>query len=188
MCNTYMLTSPSGKSYIGVAVDVSKRFYRHKRNKTPIGSAVRKYGNRFAIRTLVIADPSYCYELESRLIEVYDTRWPNGYNMASGGSGGQIPHPITIEKMKKSSRRRYRKNKDSEETKRRKREAAIQNWADPSFRKRMKAARSTEESIKKRRQAAKEQWSDPNFKKKMRPILRRNSLCRYSKNVEKNDA
>jgi hypothetical protein len=91
-----MLTSPSGKSYIGITVKtVEKRFAKHvehalgKRDNGVLYSAVRKYKpENFLVKTLVIAnDWDYLCDLERKAIVAFKTRHPLGYNMTDGGEG-----------------------------------------------------------------------------------------------------
>jgi len=77
----YLVTSPSGKRYVGVtSLPVSRRWNRH----------------------LVHADMAYLYELEPRAIEAYGTRAPRGYNLNAGGEGGQAG--LTDEQRRDHSR------------------------------------------------------------------------------------
>ncbi len=89
-CSVYKLTNQiTGKSYIGVSVNPQVRFNGHCRSPDLIGKTIRKYGKEnFALNTLLIADRDYCYFLESQCINAYQTRVPNGYNIAPGGNRG----------------------------------------------------------------------------------------------------
>lgn len=74
------------QGYVGVtSVGVEKRFSQHKSTsktgKLPISLALRKYGNRVVISTVLIADTEYCYFVEEMLRP--STRI--GWNCASGG-------------------------------------------------------------------------------------------------------
>ena len=92
----YQLTSPSGKSYLGISSKTAAhRFAKHvehalgKRENGVIYSALRKYGSdQFQIKTLVIAnDWEYLCDLEKKAIIALQTRYPHGYNMTDGGEG-----------------------------------------------------------------------------------------------------
>lgn len=92
----YQLTSPSGKSYIGISTKTcDQRWNKHvehamgKRDAGALYNALRKYGPaNFSRRTLAIADDwNYLCYLERRAIEVFGSKYPNGYNLAPGGEG-----------------------------------------------------------------------------------------------------
>jgi group I intron endonuclease len=92
----YQLTSPSGKSYIGITTKtVEKRFAKHvehaigKRENGVVYSALRKYGpSSFSKKILVVADNwDYLCDLERKAIVAFGTRHPSGYNMTEGGEG-----------------------------------------------------------------------------------------------------
>lgn len=91
----YQLTFPSGKSYIGITTEkLTTRISRHLHAaKTgahlALSRAIRKYGDIFDRKILVIADDwKYLCELEKKAIEAYNTFKPNGYNLTKGGEGG----------------------------------------------------------------------------------------------------
>ena len=91
----YMLTFPSGKSYIGITLKTLDRrlsLHRSHARKGRAGaiySAIRKYGDHsFTARKLVITDDrEYLCELERRAIKAFGTRPPYGYNLTDGGDG-----------------------------------------------------------------------------------------------------
>lgn len=91
----YKLTSPSGKSYIGISSKSTEaRWAKHvehalgKREAGALYNALRKYGpHSFIVETLAIAKFDYLRELEKRAIRSFGTLYPNGYNVALGGEG-----------------------------------------------------------------------------------------------------
>lgn len=92
----YQLTSPSGKSYIGITSKTTEeRWAKHKeqaigkRTAGVLYAALRKYGyETFKIKTLVIADDwEYLCHLEKKVICLYNTKAPFGYNVTDGGEG-----------------------------------------------------------------------------------------------------
>lgn len=94
----YSLTSPSGKSYLGITLkSVEKRFAKHvehalgKRENGVLYSALRKYSpETFKVESLVIAnDWAYLCDLEKKAIVAFGSRYPSGYNMTDGGEGIQ---------------------------------------------------------------------------------------------------
>lgn len=90
----YVLTSPSGKQYIGIAKDAKKRWSVHKSvskttdNQTALYQSIRKYGfDSFEKKILVIGEFNYVKELEPKAIIAFGTKKPNGYNLTDGGDG-----------------------------------------------------------------------------------------------------
>lgn len=96
MGTLYRLTSPSGKSYIGISSKTTEeRWKKHiehalgKRTSGVLYTALRKYGSdSFKVETLVIAnDWAYLCDLEKKVIHAYNTKAPFGYNVSDGGEG-----------------------------------------------------------------------------------------------------
>jgi len=92
----YMLTFPSGKSYIGVTSwTTAERFAEHcararrTRRRHAVHSAIRKYGPAAVeTRTLVIADDrDFLHDMEIRAIAAYETKAQKGLNLTAGGEG-----------------------------------------------------------------------------------------------------
>jgi group I intron endonuclease len=87
----YMLTSPSGKSYIGQSCRVEKRLIEHSTKQsrcTAISSAIVKYGwENFKIEilhnNLTVNDANLMENL--CISEAHKTLAPAGYNLTSGG-------------------------------------------------------------------------------------------------------
>lgn len=92
----YKLTSPSGKSYIGIT---SKRFearwakhLEHAAGKRTAGAlyaALRKYGPESFTHEVLTTSASWneLCELERATIQRLGTLAPNGYNITTGGEG-----------------------------------------------------------------------------------------------------
>ncbi len=107
----YMITSPSGKKYIGQTVqslenrwkqhiDASKREY--KDNCKVLNKSLRKYGEKhFLIELLEECEQEYLNERELFYIEKYNTIVPNGMNIKRGGSNGK-QHEDTKKKINDS--------------------------------------------------------------------------------------
>lgn len=100
MGNLYQLTSPAGKSYIGISLKTTEaRWAKHvehaigKRENGALYAALRKYGTEsFQVKTLVVADDwEYLCKLEQKAILAFNTKSPNGYNITDGGEGVQGP-------------------------------------------------------------------------------------------------
>lgn len=105
----YRLTAPNGKAYIGITVNARKRWWTHnqqatKKNvQTALGAAIRKHGfDSFTKEILVIGEIQYLKELETRAIEAYATRSPQGYNLTAGGDGLFNPSPEVRERMRQA--------------------------------------------------------------------------------------
>ena len=100
-CYTYELIFPNGKKYVGVTWDLKERFRGHRKGKSLVANAFRKYGNPL-VKILLIGERKYCYEMERRLIEQRKTFHPHGYNLLVGGEGSVKHHETTRIKMAKS--------------------------------------------------------------------------------------
>lgn len=85
----YMLTSPSGKHYIGQSINIKKRIASYKRlnckKQEFIYHALCKYGfDNFIIEVLEYCDEDKLNELEIFYINKYNSLSPNGYNLTTG--------------------------------------------------------------------------------------------------------
>lgn len=90
----YMLTSPSGKSYIGQTNNFVKRISLHKRKSgcPLVHSAIKKYGIE-NIKIKILKENISISEaniLEKKFILEYGTIAPNGYNLRDGGENSSI--------------------------------------------------------------------------------------------------
>lgn len=88
----YLITSPIGKQYIGIATkSFHQRFSSHRAQarhgkKTLIADAFREFGGMMHCEPLLVSDNvRYLQELEVRVIEAFGTLTPNGYNVSPGG-------------------------------------------------------------------------------------------------------
>ena len=109
----YMWTSPSGKSYIGQAVDLDKRksnflSFGTRYAGSKINNARRKYNN---IQYWTYAILEYCDiddldEREEYYISLYNTM-RKGYNCESGGHENKIVSDETKQKMSDAKKGRY---------------------------------------------------------------------------------
>lgn len=97
-----MLTSPSGKNYIGQTRDFEHRMYMHRRHVSNhlIGRAIQKYGfDSFEVIKLHEHVPFHDLNwLERHCIALYDT-YLNGYNLTPGGDANPTDNPETRQKM-----------------------------------------------------------------------------------------
>ena len=91
----YKLTNLiNGKNYVGQTVQtLEKRFNAHKYcKKSIIGNAIKKYGaENFSREVLAVCSTKgEMDELERFFIEIFNCKFPNGYNIADGGGGGSV--------------------------------------------------------------------------------------------------
>ena len=89
----YRITNTlNGMQYVGVAVNPKRRFQSHCRSvgshRLLLKNAILKYGKEnFKMEVLLKASQKYCYEIEPKVIALYNTLKPNGYNLSKGGMG-----------------------------------------------------------------------------------------------------
>lgn len=88
----YCYTSPSGKKYIGQTIQSLQERARQGKGYRKCGvfyRAILKYGfDAMKVEILEECDISLLDEKEREWIDFYDTRVPNGYNIAEGGITG----------------------------------------------------------------------------------------------------
>jgi group I intron endonuclease len=95
----YLITSPSGKKYVGQTIQsLDKRWKQHidaskkeyKDHCKVLNKSLKKYGEKhFNIEILEECDDEYLNEKEILYIEKYNTIVPNGMNIKNGGSNGK---------------------------------------------------------------------------------------------------
>ena len=108
----YILTSPSGKQYVGKDSNLPNRAKHHFSSNSPqcryIHRAIQKYG-RDAFSVEIIQYPSISEEalnaVERWKIRQLQTLSPSGYNLVEGGEGGKHSEE-THQKFRKSNRKR----------------------------------------------------------------------------------
>lgn len=89
----YRITNTvNGAQYIGVTKNPSARMNQHACHKIPtraaIKNAIAKHGrDKFTMDILLYSTQEYCYMMEPKIIEAYNTMSPNGYNICKGGRG-----------------------------------------------------------------------------------------------------
>lgn len=112
----YILTSPSGKSYVGqTKQSLLKRVRAHfsmaRANSVNsiIYHSIRKYGEKnIAVRVIEICPLDELDGAEKFWIEILGTLSPNGYNTRTGGSSGYTYTPDVLEKMALANKGRVR--------------------------------------------------------------------------------
>lgn len=93
------------QGYVGVASKGAAYRYKEHLSKTkggsklPIHNAIRKYGEKLIVDTVVLADIEYCYALENKLRPI--TRI--GYNCDAGGNCNRLGSKQSLETRKKQS-------------------------------------------------------------------------------------
>lgn len=115
----YLLTSPSGKKYVGQAVQFLpsgkkhgfiKRWKQHvyearvgKDYSVCLNNAIRKYGeNNFTVELLLTCRIDKLNEWEQFYIKHLNTMHPQGYNLTEGGSNGR-QSIVTRERKRQSA-------------------------------------------------------------------------------------
>ena len=103
----YCLTSPSGKSYIGQTKrPIEKRLCEHSKMSTgcvALNNAIQKYGfNNFKAEILLIVNNEYLDMYEQHMINIYDSIYPNGYNIRTGGAYKSKHCAESCERMRQS--------------------------------------------------------------------------------------
>jgi len=110
----YKLTSPSGKCYIGISVDVKKRWGEHKSAAAcglagALYNAIRKYGwDSFVCEVICESSFEDIKNKEIETIKQLNTFIPNGYNMTRGGDGtlGVLKSEEVIRKISEKQKNR----------------------------------------------------------------------------------
>lgn len=99
-CGIYMITSPSGKSYIGRSLNLKERLNKYKNllcsEQQGVYHAILKYGWKNMMVTILYSEDrnvstnDLLNKLEIEFISKYNTLTPNGYNLKSGGNLSDI--------------------------------------------------------------------------------------------------
>ena len=127
----YILTSPSGRSYIGQTIrPIEKRFQEHQNKKScaALHNAIRKYGwKNFEKDWYECPDENLNFE-EELLVREMGTLSPDGYNLKEGG--GSTGKTSEESKQKQREAKIGEKNPNfgiskSDETKQKLREANV---------------------------------------------------------------
>ena len=121
MKEIYIRTYPDGMQYVGQTVNAKGRQRDNRKSSVPVEIANRKFKGRVKTQVLLICEDYEADYYERKVIEVYGTLWPNGYNMQSGGNKGYQVCEETgrkiSEAMKGDKHPNYGK-KNSDETRR----------------------------------------------------------------------
>lgn len=113
MIGIYMYTNRlDGKRYIGKSTDIEARRQKHLRNakdgrESYFYNALRKYGlKQFDFEVLEECSEEELNEREKHYIDLYNTLYPNGYNLTPGGDGGDV-YKNRSEAENRKTRHRY---------------------------------------------------------------------------------
>ena len=103
----YCLTSPSGKRYIGQTKrEITKRFREHIKCVSgciALNCAIQKYGaDAFQFEILLMVNNHLLDEYEVKMIYAYDSLFPNGYNIRTGGCANSKHCEASRNKMRES--------------------------------------------------------------------------------------
>ena len=184
----YIYTSPSGKSYVGQTWNEQRRRWDHAaaNGKSPaFHAAIKKYGkDAFVYRILHsgIKTQDELNFLECKAIHDFNTIWPKGYNLTTGGEGG-FHNEATKEKLRQIWLKdgEDRKNAMRQAAKRpevhnRRVQNAIKNAANPAINAsrstKLKQAFASDEVRESRGLLRKAEWADPQIREKRTNALR----------------
>lgn len=163
----YIMTSPSGRSYVGVTKQRLKdRMWQHNRDSKsrgsrPIVRALRKYGlDNFDVRPLVYGDLDYLYGLEEAAIQVLA---PEGYNAASGGLHNWRHTVESRDKIRAASKARWEKSEY--------RNMMIAVSSRPGHMDEARAARHTPEIGAKQGKKMTKLWADPAYNTRVGALI-----------------
>lgn len=169
----YKLTSPSGKSYIGITSgSLPDRWRAHrahaKRCKTGcLQKAIRKYGAAsFQVEVVARAtDYGLLKVMESWAIEHFGTKVPRGYNMTDGGDG-MVGVVVTDEGRKRRSAAQRKSFADPE---RKRIHLESQRSSNLREKRRANAIALASDPVRKRKRSEdmKARWSDPEARQRM---------------------
>lgn len=85
----YVLTNVSNKmQYVGVSKNPTARYIEHMTQDTNPGIMRDRTVAEFSLEILNKGSKKYIYQLEEQTINKLNSRYPNGYNLALGGCGG----------------------------------------------------------------------------------------------------
>lgn len=170
--------------YIGVTKNPKTRMNSHASTVTPtksiIKNAMKKHGrDKFKLEVLLQSTQEYCYEMERKAIEAYNTLKPNGYNICTGGKGaigifgennGMFGRKHS-EETRNKIRARLLGKKLPEETRAKMRESAkhrvISEENQLKIHTSMLGKKHSPETVEKIRLQKQEAWQNPEYQEKM---------------------
>lgn len=177
----YLVTSPTGKQYVGITtLTVNRRMTGHRTaarqgSPYPLHAAIRKHGFD-AMRVEVLntsRDLAALHALEIETIAKLNTEAPNGYNLTAGGEG-TTGHVVSDEHREAIGQRMSERWDDPDFVAMRKRnssETAKRMNADPAHKAKLQAGAraywTPEKYAERGKVVAPKQralWADPEFK------------------------
>lgn len=190
--NVYLITSLSGKQYVGITrYNINARWKSHIRASKNgslllLSKAIRKYGEENFTIELIDTAPNrrQAYILEEMYILKLNTLWPHGYNMTPKGTGAvpgkSIPKSketcIKISKIKtelyKDPKKREEQSKrlsefyKTEEGKKISSKRKISATQQAKMHKELNKIKSTKEYREAKCKEQKEVWSNPELRKR----------------------
>ena len=132
MAQVYIITNKlNNKQYVGATnTSLEERWKSHLYDNNVISQAIKKYGKEnFSMEAIYQCDTmDEAYALEPKFIIEHNTKYPNGYNISSGGKGSQVgkrkPTPEHVkQKISESIKKNHWWNNASEDQKEKSRES-----------------------------------------------------------------
>ena len=177
----YVVTSPSGKQYIGVTTRrLSERMGDHANDAIrsrgpardrPLLRAYRKYGrDAMETRELVVSDDfDYLCVLECEAIKVFCTLVPDGYNATDGGQNSFRHTAETKEKISAASTALWKNNKIYRDKMCRQ---AKERMLDPEHKKRC-TIRLRDPQVRRRQGISmRKRWTDPVYRDRLSKAIK----------------
>lgn len=118
MNTLYVLTSPSGKVYVGVTTNFKRRMKEHHGSKYLIGKAIHKYKfKNFKVRLFKFDTIAEAYIMEALLIGQREVESDFYYNQVKGGGGPTVYTPELLDRFKNSGKISWEtRSKEARET------------------------------------------------------------------------
>jgi group I intron endonuclease len=132
MAQVYIITNKlNNKQYVGATnTSLEERWKSHLYDNNVISQAIKKYGKEnFSMEAIHECDTmDEAYALEPKFIIEHNTKYPDGYNISSGGKGSQVgkrkPTPEHVkQKISESIKKNHWWNNASEDQKEKSRES-----------------------------------------------------------------
>lgn len=114
ICGIYKITSPSGKIYIGQSVNITSRWWQHRKSittkhRSKLINSFKKYGvENHSFEIICHCEPCKLNELEVHYIAEFDTfNKYNGLNMLSGGDSNYESSEELKKKLSDAQKKLY---------------------------------------------------------------------------------
>ncbi len=111
----YLLTTPSGKHYIGITTrPIEERWKEHQKKTshcTLVKRAISKYGwDNLQKKIILYCNDDQLDEYETKFIQLYNCLAPNGLNCTTGGEGGKTLSASTRNNITNGMKKYYENN------------------------------------------------------------------------------